>query len=164
MSITSSSAYSGTSAPLGPDGTPFTHRDPLTEARDLLRSAARLPFHANQPGAWQAAFRQAVNGARAAIRHHIWVADLPDSPLHQAEELAPRLLPTVDQQREEHQVFTQRIDALVAEASAPGQVDIWKMIELSEQAILLEMALARHHNRLTQLVFETTHRDLGTGD
>jgi hypothetical protein len=35
------------------------------------------------------------------------------------------------------------------------------MIELSEQAILLEMALARHHNRLTQIVFETTHRDLG---
>ncbi len=156
-----STSYSGTFAPLQPDGSVFTIRDPLADARDLLRQAARLPFHANQPQAWQAAFRRAVTEARSAIRHHIWSAELPDSPLNRAEMLEPRLLPKVDQQREEHEQFARKADALVAEASAPGDVDIWKMIELSEQAILLEMALARHHNRLTQLVFETTHQDLG---
>lgn len=154
-------SYSGTFAPLQADGSVFTIRDPLAEARDLLRHAARLPFHANQPQAWQSAFRQAVTDARAAIRHHIWSAELPDSPLNLAEMLEPRLMPRVDQQREEHEAFSRKIDGLVAEASAPGDIDIWKMIELSEQAILLEMALARHHNRLTQIVFETTHRDLG---
>jgi len=158
---TTSTSYSGTFAPVEPDGTIFTIRDPLAEARELLRQAARLPFHASRPQAWQAAFRQAVADARSAIRHHIWSAELPDSPLNRAESLEPRLLPRVDQQREEHELFSRKIDELVEEASAPGDVDIWKMIELSEQAILLEMALARHHNRLTQLVFETTHRDIG---
>jgi hypothetical protein len=158
---TAPTSYSGTFAPVQPDGSIFTIRDPLAEARDLLRQAARLPFHASRPQAWQAAFRQAVTDARAAIRHHIWSAELPDSPLNRAEMLEPRLLPKVDQQREEHEAFASRAGHLVAEASAPGVVNIWKMIELSEQAILLEMALARHHNRLTQIVFETTHRDLG---
>jgi hypothetical protein len=35
------------------------------------------------------------------------------------------------------------------------------MIELGERAILLEMALARHHNRLSQILSETTHQDVG---
>lgn len=157
----SPTTYSGTFAPLQPDGSVFSLKDPLAEARDLLRQAARLPFHAHEPLSWQTAFRQAVTGARAAIRHHIWSAELPDSPLNRAESLEPRLLPKVDQQREEHERFAAKADALVAVASEPGEVDIWKMIDLSEQAVLLEMALARHHNRLTQIVYETTHRDLG---
>ena len=40
-------------------------------------------------------------------------------------------------------------------------VDIWKMIELGERAILLEMALARHYNRLAQLIYESTAVDVG---
>ena len=77
------------------------------------------------------------------------------------ENQEPRLLSKIEGQREEHDAFAARADELVSEASAPGEVDIWKMIELGEKAILLEMALARHHNRLMQLVYEATLRDLG---
>lgn len=152
--------YSGTFAPTQ-EGSAVDLKDPLAEARERLRQAARLPFHAHQPYAWQTAFRQLVAEARTDIRRHIWTASLPDSPLHLVENQEPRLLSKVETQREEHEAFAAKADQLVDEASAPGEVDIWKMIELGEKAILLEMALARHHNRLMQLVYETTLRDLG---
>jgi len=153
--------YSGTFSPTGADGSDFTIKDPLADAREKLRHAARLPFHAHQPQSWQSAFRQLIADARADIRRHIWSAELPDSPLNVAETQEPRLLHLVDQQREEHRVFAERADELVDESSRAGEVDIWKMIELGEKAILLEMALARHHNRLTQIVYETSFRDIG---
>ncbi len=153
--------YSGTFSPTGSDGSDFTIKDPLADAREKLRHAARLPFHAHQPQSWQSAFRQLIADARADIRRHIWSAELPDSPLNVAETQEPRLLHLVDQQREEHRVFAERADELVDESSRAGEVDIWKMIELGEKAILLEMALARHHNRLTQIVYETSFRDIG---
>ncbi len=153
--------YSGTFSPTGNDGSSFSIKDPLGDAREKLRHAARLPFHAHQPQSWQSAFRQLIADARADIRRHIWSAELPDSPLNIAETQEPRLLNMVDQQREEHRVFAEKADELVDESSRPGEVDIWKMIEMGEKAILLEMALARHHNRLTQIVYETTFRDIG---
>lgn len=154
--------YSGTFAPSStPDAAAVDLKDPLAEAREKLRQAARLPFHAHQPHSWQTSFRQLAADARTDIRRHIWTAALPDSPLNMVENQEPRLLSKVEVQREEHESFAARADDLVDEASAPGEVDIWKMIELGEKAILLEMALARHHNRLMQLVYETTLRDLG---
>ena len=153
--------YSGTFSPTSADGSSFSIKDPLADAREKLRHAARLPFHAHQPQSWQSAFRQLIADSRSDIRRHIWSAELPDSPLNIAETQEPRLHNMVDQQREEHRVFAEKVDELVDEASRPGEVDIWKMIELGEAAILLEMALARHHNRLTQIVYETTFRDIG---
>ena len=155
------SVYSGTFAPTRPDGSAFSLKDPLADARDKLRQAARLPFHAREPRAWQSAYRQLVVDARVDIRHHIWSSELPDSGLNKAEFDDPRLLPRIENQRDEHLAFSASADELVAEASTSDDVDIWKMIEFSERAILLEMALARHHNRLTQIVYESTLRDIG---
>ncbi len=152
--------YSGTYAPT-PQSAPVDFKDPLAEAREKLRQAARLPFHAHQPHSWRVSFRQLAGEARAEIRRHIWTAELPDSPLHLAENQEPRLLSKVETQRNEHESFAHDADLLVDAASTPEEPDIWKMIELGEKAILLEMALARHHNRLMQLVYETTLCDLG---
>ena len=153
--------YSGTFTPVRPDGTPIRFRDPIADAREKLRQAARLPFHAARPNSWQSSFRQLVNDARADLRRHIWMASLPDSQLNRAEAEEPRLHSSVEKQRAEHDVFSENIDELVAASSDPAPVDIWKMIELGERAILLEMALARHHNRLSQILSETTHQDIG---
>jgi hypothetical protein len=135
-------------------------RDPLAEARDKLRQAARLPFHAARPNSWQESFRQLTRDARADVRRHIWMASLPDSPLRMAERAEPRLGARIRQEREDHDLFAERLDELLEAADGPAP-DIWKMIELGEQAILLEMALARHHNRLSQLLHESTHQDIG---
>jgi len=85
----------------------------------------------------------------------------PDSPMSEIERDEPRLKPAIDRQRAEHRVLSRQADELFAEASIANDVDIWRMIDLGERAILLEMALARHHNRLVRLVYETTHRELG---
>jgi hypothetical protein len=143
------------------DGTPIRFRDPIADAREKLRLAARLPFHAAKPNSWQSSFRQLVADARADLRRHIWMASLPDSPLNLVEAEEPRLHSSVEKQRAEHDVFSESIDELVEAAAAPSPVDIWKMIELGERSILLEMALARHHNRLSQILSETTHQDVG---
>lgn len=153
--------YSGTFTPARSEGAPLSFRDPLAEAREKLRQAARLPFHAAKPNSWQESFRSLTMDARADIRRHIWLASLPDSPLSKVEEAEPRLGSQVALQRCEHEVFSENIDELVAAANEPAPADIWKMIELGERAILLEMALARHHNRLSQLIYETTHHDVG---
>jgi hypothetical protein len=153
--------YSGTYSPARPEGAAFAFRDPLAEAREKLRQAARLPFHASRPNSWQESFRQLTMDARADIRRHIWLAALPDSPLSKVEALEPRLSAQVETQRSEHDLFSETVDELVDAANEPSPADIWKMIELGERAILLEMALARHHNRLSQLIYETTHQDVG---
>lgn len=153
--------YSGTYAPARPGGAPIKFRDPLADAREKLRQAARLPFHAAQPGSWRDSFRQLTQDARAGIRRHIWLAGLPDSPLNRVEAAEPRFNLQVEAQRSEHEKFSADVDDLVVDANEAAPADIWKMIELGERAILLEMALARHHNRLSELIFETTHRDIG---
>jgi hypothetical protein len=153
--------YSGTYTPARTESSTLSFRDPLAEAREKLRQAARLPFHASRPNSWQESFRSLTMDARADIRRHIWLAGLPDSPLSKVEEQEPRLGHKVEVQKGEHDLFSQNIDELVAAANEPSPADIWKMIELGERAILLEMALARHHNRLSQLIYETTHQDVG---
>ena len=153
--------YSGTDTPARTDGAAIRFRDPLADAREKLRQAARLPFHAAKPHSWQESFRELTADARADIRRHIWLAGLPDSPLNRVEEAEPRLTNQVELQRSEHDLFSDNVDELVAATHDSTSPDIWKMIELGECAILLEMALARHHNRLAQLIYESTMVDVG---
>jgi predicted RNase H-like nuclease (RuvC/YqgF family) len=134
--------------------------DPISDARELLRRAARLPFAASHPLAWSSRFTQLVADARSSIRQHITRSGRPDSPMARIEREEPRLRAVIERQREEHAELTRQIEDLYTEANMSGKVDIWRMIELGERAILLEMALARHHNRLAQLVYETTNREL----
>jgi hypothetical protein len=155
--------YSGTYTPARPDSDPIEFRDPLGDAREKLRHAARLPFHASQPSSWQSQFRELTQDARADIRRHIWLAGLEGSPLSAVEHAEPRLNYQVSIQRSEHDLFSENVDQLVADSSSTAPADIWKMIELGERAILLEMALARHHNRLSELIYESTLRDVGGG-
>ncbi|MBK7327981.1 MAG: hypothetical protein IPI85_02465 [Dehalococcoidia bacterium] len=154
--------YSGTFTPQAAVGKPDAFRDPLSDAREKLRLAARLPFHAARPNAWQESFHDLTTDARAAIRRHVWLAGLADSPLNAVEDVQPRLSFRVGIQRSEHDIFLSEIDDLLAAADDETPVDIWKMIELGERAILLEMALARHHNRLSWLLFEAMYVEIGT--
>ena len=138
-----------------------TLKDPMSDARTMLHRAARLPFAANRPLAWRSKFAQLVGDARACVRQHAARAARPDSPIAQIERDEPRLHGAVERQRQEHADLARQMEALYAEARVVGGVDIWRMIDLGERAILLEMALTRHHNRLLRLVHETTNRELG---
>jgi hypothetical protein len=156
------SVYSGTFAP-APDHAGFALKDPIAEAREMLRLAARFPFAATRPGAWQSGFRKHTANAHKALREHIIRADLPDSPISQIEREAPQLRPIVLQQRDEHEPLLRQADELLELVTRSGTADIWQMIDLGEKAILIEMALARHHNRLMRLAseFEPAPKPLG---
>ncbi|MBA4181264.1 MAG: hypothetical protein C0506_11800 [Anaerolinea sp.] len=84
-----------------------------------------------------------------------------DSVLSAIEREEPRLRAVVEKQRGEHAELVRQAKSLSEEAASTPDVDIWRMIDLGEKAILLEMALARHHNRLVRLVYESTNRELG---
>ncbi len=136
-------------------------QDPIAEARQLLHAAARVPFAAARPLQWRTSFAQHVGAAREALHRHISRSARGDSPMSEIERDEPRLKPVIERQRAEHGTLSRQADELVAEASLVSDVDIWRMIDLGERAILLEMALARHHNRLVRLVYENTNRELG---
>ena len=155
--------YSGTFTPTAPTAlaaVASTH-DPIADAREMLRRAAHLPFAASQPGVWSSRFVQHVGSARDFVRQHIFKSLRPDSPMSAIGREEPRLTTAIRRQKQEHADLAQAAEELYAQAKMSSTADIWRMIELGEQAILLEMALARHHNRLTQLVYESTHQDIG---
>jgi hypothetical protein len=152
--------YSGTFTPPR-SSHPIQNRDPLAEARDLLRSAARLPFVASHPETWLAKFSHQAEMARSAVRQHILKSARPDSPMNELARDEPRLQAVIDKQRAEHAQLVRQAELLCAEAQESPNVDIWRMIDLGEKAILLEMALARHHNRLVRLVYESANLELG---
>ncbi len=102
-----------------------------------------------------------VSAARDAMHRHITRSARADSPLSQIERDLPHLKTAIERQRSEHRDLGRQVDALLDDASREERADIWRMIDLGERAILLEMALARHHNRLVRLVYETTHREFG---
>jgi hypothetical protein len=133
--------------------------DPIAEARELLHSAARLPYSVARSRQWSRRFRQRVKAAREALTRHITRSaeeELAASPV----EHEPSRRPTaVEWRRNEHELLAMEIDALCAEAAIEVEVDIWRMIDLGERAILLERALKRHHDRLAGVMHELTSRE-----
>ncbi|MEO9254733.1 MAG: hypothetical protein ABI305_04290 [Tepidiformaceae bacterium] len=153
--------YSGTfTAGLNTGQPVLAQSDPIADAREFLRKASHLPFAASHPFAWSARFAQLIADARGSVKQHIIRAARTDSPMMQIERDEPRLKDAIERQRQEHADLARQIEDLYAEVSVANDIDIWRMIDLGEKAILLEMALARHHNRLVRLVYETTNREL----
>ena len=127
----------------------------LSGARETLRAAARLPYSARHPEAWLGRFTQHARAAHRDIEEYMECATGPDSPLEQIIPRDPRLAGLLAQQRAEHVTLPRQSSHLCLAAAAPGEVDVWRMIDLGEKAILLEIALARHSNRLQQLQYES---------
>ncbi|MBI2766225.1 MAG: hypothetical protein HYX53_09970 [Chloroflexi bacterium] len=135
--------------------------DPIADARDLLRRAARLPYQAAHANAWSRRFRRLATDARRAIAAHVLRYERSDSPTAAAVEAAPHLLPAVRRDFEEHIELLRRSYDLVVEAEGLDSPTIWTMVELGEQAMLLSRALDRHHNRVLTIVHEANQRDIG---
>lgn len=136
-------------------------REPLAAARGSLHAAARLPFASSQGAVWRSRFAHHVETARNAVREHVISSNRADSVLSAIEREEPRLRTVVEKQRCEHAELVRQTKSLSEEAASRPDVDIWRMIDLGEKAMLLEMALARHQDRLVQLVYEATNRELG---
>ncbi len=145
-----------------PRPVPVAPPDPLAEARELLRRAARLPYHAARADAWARRFRRLTADATAAITRHVLHLQR-GQPAEPGAETPPRLLPALRRQAEEAQDLARASFDLAHEAAAAHRPDIWNMVELGEQAMRLSIAVERHHNRLLEISYEAGQRDLGGG-
>ncbi|MCC6387857.1 MAG: hypothetical protein IT302_10795 [Dehalococcoidia bacterium] len=145
-----------------PRTVPHAHPDPLAEAHDLLRRAARLPYHAARADAWARRFRRLTGDATTAITRHVLHLQRRQAA-GPGVETPPRLLPALQRQAEEAAELVRASFDLAHEAEATRRPDIWNMVELGEQAMRLSIAVERHHNRLLDISYEAGQRDLGGG-
>ena len=136
-------------------------RDPLMEARNLLRRAARLPFEAANAKAWGQAFTEHMTAARRAMVDHILESERVDSPMNEVARCAPRLRPLVNQHADEHRQILAQVHQLAEDARRLPKPGLWDMVEMSERAKELQMAADRHEHRRADLVFEANYRELG---
>lgn len=137
--------------------------DPIDEARRLLRAAARLPYSATAPNTWLRRFRRHLVDARRALAIHVMRGERSDSDVNELAASDPRLIPHAQRQVHEHMELMRIAHSLVSETESIDAPDLWRMVNLSEETMALAQAVERHHQRLLDLTFESTHRDLGAG-
>lgn len=153
MQLTPSAALPAASFRLNPD--------PIAEAGQLLRRAARLPFEAKRPRAWAKQFTHLASDARKALVAHILRAERTDSAFNQLGYERPELRAVIDRQNDEHAELLAQVFRLVEDSQILRNPGIWDMVEFSEKAKSLEVALERHHSRMVDIAFEATCRDFG---
>jgi hypothetical protein len=135
--------------------------DPLAEARELLHRAARLPYEASRCRGWGPRFLAYAEQARRAVIDHVLGAERTDSAIERMRRMQPRLASRIQRQAREHQALLVRIHGLVLEAGLLTMPDVWAVVRLSEEALLIERDLGRHQDRLLDLVHEVTQVELG---
>ncbi|MCK9518385.1 MAG: hypothetical protein M0R74_05060 [Dehalococcoidia bacterium] len=135
--------------------------DPIANAGQLLRRAARLPFEAKRPRAWARQFTHLATDARTALVAHILRAERADSAFNQLSSERPEFRHLIDRQTSEHKELLLQIFRLVEDAQVLRDPGIWDMVEFSEKAKLLELALERHHSRMVDIAYEAACREIG---
>lgn len=153
MQFASSAPFKGAPIHLKPD--------PIAEAGQLLRRAARLPFEARRPRAWARQFTHLVTDARKALVDHILRAERTDSAFNQLGAERPELRHVIDRQTDEHKQLLADMFHLAEDVRILRDPGIWDMVEFTEKAKSLVMALERHHTRMVDIAFEASCRDLG---
>jgi hypothetical protein len=135
--------------------------DPIAEAWQLIHEAARLPYTTARSRQWGREFRERARAARQGLRRHIAGSMQEDSVLTSVEREQPRLRTAVTRQLGEHRLLALQLDALCDGVAADLDIDIWRMVDLGERAMLLGRALERHHDQLVRLMYEASNRELG---
>lgn len=149
-------------APLSLRATPAQEEagsDPLFEAWEALKKARAEPFDTRNPGHWLERFTDSVARAAAAIRDHVQEVEGERSPLRWAAR-ATAGGQAVMRQFTEHAPLNQKVDGVLADLRALRTVALPRVIDLNEQVVELEIAVARHHNRLREILGAVDEPDL----
>ena len=128
----------------------------LDEARAYLREALALPYETRDPMRWASQFRECVSGARRVLARRA-------AELRAGTVTHPRLIPLATRQEAAHDQLSELADALFTDAYILTSPDLLDMVNLAEAAKSLEREIAREHSRRSDVLFESTHRDIGGG-
>ena len=135
--------------------------DPIAHAVEALRSAVLVPFEAARAASWAKRFELCAATARRALVEHILRAERAASEVNVLAAARPHLVPLIGRQAGEHSDLLRRCHSLVEDTLALAEPGIWDMVELAERAKALGRDVARHHERLLQIVHEADYRELG---
>lgn len=120
----------------------------LFHAWESMRRARELPWDAATPETWLEDFHHEVCGARALLLAHIAAAEAPSSRLFDV----PSEPGAVAREFDDHARLLADVDQLLAAASDTGHGAVDRVVDVTERAILLEIRMAIHHNRLLALL------------
>ncbi len=122
--------------------------DPLYNAWEEVRLARRVPWDAMRPEAWRKRFQGHLANARAQFLGHIAAAEAPGAvPVAICGSVgdAPNWLLA---QLSEHAALSDAFEELHDRVCSAAATFVDAIVDVSERAILLEMQIARHQNRL----------------
>lgn len=111
---------------------------------------------AAEPG-WAANLALELEDLRTALDQHAVEVEGPDGLLNELAEDAPRLVPKIDMLRDEHPVLLEQASAAIT-AVADREPDDARAIVLD-----LLVAIARHRQKGSDLVYDAYNVDLGGG-
>ncbi|MEX0783986.1 MAG: hypothetical protein WD557_15200 [Dehalococcoidia bacterium] len=129
-----------------PDG---AEMDPLYDAWSMLREARRVPIDLGIDF-WAREVAAMVHKVVAAISVHTDVMEAEDSPLMQRLRTDPEDARAVQDQVAEHHQLMSTTSEILASLEDPG-LDNGQVLAVAERLIELEIALARHLNRLHEI-------------
>ncbi len=133
---------------------PASQGMPLDEARMHLRAALALPYETRDPGRWLRDFQERVSRARRVLA-------VRAAELRAWRGTHPRLVPMANRREFAHEQLALMADALFTDAYLRTAPDLLDMVDLTEAAKALERAIAREHGRRSDVLFESTHLDIG---
>lgn len=126
--------------------------DTLFAAWELLRAARYVPYTAAAQGQWLTEFRRFVAAAAARLDEHVSDSESPGALLRTVARRTPELTGDVLEQLADHPRLLERATRLANTVASAGEADLALVVDVNEQAIELEMAIARHNNRLRVLL------------
>jgi hypothetical protein len=130
-----------------PDGAEI---DPLYDAWSLLREARRVPIDVGIE-AWAHNVATMMHRVVAAIAVHTEAMESAESPLMERIRANPDEARAIQTQVSEHHQLTAATSAITASLQGGG-LDRGEVLAVAERLIELEIAVARHLNRLHEFL------------
>ncbi len=126
--------------------------DHAFQAWEAIRRAQRVRWDAANAQRWRTDFKRHIAEARNRIVAHHETSRAPESPITRVLAASGSEIRPVREHLAEHRWLRERLNELVVAVESRSAATFEDVVELTERAIFLEIQLARHQNRLRELL------------
>lgn len=126
--------------------------DPLYQAWLLLKEARAVAFDAREPHAWRTTSLALIRRAHAAAVEHAMHEEGPGSPVAWLASRGGVTGGLLRAQVAEHASLLEALATLEHDIDRTGTPPLSLVVDVSERVVELEIAVARHQNRLGSLL------------
>lgn len=125
--------------------------EPLAEAWTLVRQVRQVEYEADRARTWLRAVQALAAGADRSVREHAFHCSAATSPITRLASRAGESGSLARRHREDEQRTVDAVESFGRLCQQRDATDIWRVVEVTEAAIELEMLIARLHNQLAAL-------------